>query len=53
MSPRVKVIAGVVVSVATEPDTPFAVTTETEVTVPEPAPNSMFAKEFGPVFVMA
>ena len=36
ISPRVKVIAGVVVEVATEPETPFAVTTETDVTVPDP-----------------
>jgi len=39
IAPSVKVIAGVVVAVATLPDTPFAVTTETDVTVPElPAP---------------
>jgi hypothetical protein len=36
IAPRVKVIAGVVVEVATEPETPFAVTTETSVTVPVP-----------------
>ena len=36
IAPNVSVIAGVVVAVATEPDTPFAVTTETEVTVPVP-----------------
>lgn len=34
IAPRVNVIAGVVVEVATEPDTPFAVVTETDVTVP-------------------
>ncbi len=34
MAPRVSVIAGVVVAVATEPDTPLAVTTDTLVTVP-------------------
>lgn len=32
ITPRVSVIAGVVVEVATEPDRPFAVTTETSVT---------------------
>ena len=36
MAPRVKVMAGVVVGSATEPDTPLAVTTDTLVTVPEP-----------------
>lgn len=34
IAPNVKVIAGVVVALATEPDTPLAVVTETEVTVP-------------------
>lgn len=34
IAPNVNVIAGVVVDVATEPETPFAVVTETEVTVP-------------------
>jgi hypothetical protein len=34
MSPSVRVIAGVVVGVATVPETPLAVTTETDVTVP-------------------
>jgi hypothetical protein len=38
MAPRESVMAGVVVAVATVPETPFAVTTETEVTVPEPPP---------------
>jgi hypothetical protein len=38
IAPRDKLIAGVVVAVATEPDTPFAVTTDTDVTVPEPPP---------------
>ena len=38
IAPRVSVIAGVVVAVATEPETPFAGVTETEVTVPEPPP---------------
>ena len=33
IAPSVKVIAGVVVGVATTPDTPFAVVTETDVTV--------------------
>ena len=36
IAPSVNVIAGVVVEVATEPLTPFAVVTETEVTVPVP-----------------
>ena len=36
IAPKVRVIAGVEVSVATEPDTPFAVTTDTDVTVPLP-----------------
>lgn len=35
MAPKVRVIAGVVVAVATLPETPLAVVTETEVTVPE------------------
>ena len=35
IAPRVRVIAGVAVAV-TEPDTPLAVTTDTEVTVPLP-----------------
>ena len=34
MAPRVKVMAGVVVAVATDPLTPLAVTTDAEVTVP-------------------
>jgi hypothetical protein len=34
----VRVIAGVVVDVATEPETPLAVTTDTSVTVPVPPP---------------
>lgn len=34
MAPRIKVMAGVVVAVATVPETPLAVATETEVTVP-------------------
>ena len=37
IAPRVRVIAGVVVAVATEPETPFAVVTDTLVTVPIPA----------------
>ena len=36
IAPRVNVNAGVVVAVATVADTPFAVTTETLVTVPVP-----------------
>ncbi len=39
------VIAGVVVAVSTEPARPFAVTTDTDVTEPEPAP---FAEKFTP-----
>ncbi|MBI3261447.1 hypothetical protein HYZ64_03710 [Candidatus Berkelbacteria bacterium] len=35
-APKVNVIAGVVVAVATDPDTPWFVTTDTDVTVPEP-----------------
>ena len=38
MAPSVKVIAGVVVGVATIPLTPLAVTTEADVTVPSPLP---------------
>jgi hypothetical protein len=38
IAPKVKVIAGVVVAVATEPETPFAVMIEVEVTVPEEPP---------------
>lgn len=38
IAPRVSVIAGVVVDVATDPDIPFAVTIETDVTVPLPHP---------------
>ena len=38
IAPRVNVIAGVVVLSATSPDTPLAVVTDTEVTVPEPSP---------------
>lgn len=36
MAPRVRVMSGVVVGFATLPDTPFAVTTDTLVTVPDP-----------------
>jgi hypothetical protein len=36
IAPSVSVIEGVVVAFATEPETPFAVTTETLVTVPVP-----------------
>ena len=36
ISPSVKLMAGVVVAVATVPDTPLAVVTDTLVTVPEP-----------------
>ena len=34
IAPKVKVIAGVVVAFATEPEIPFAVVTETELTLP-------------------
>ena len=37
IAPKVNVIAGVVVGVATVPLIPLAVTTEVDVTVPEPA----------------
>src|SRR3989338_776062 len=37
ISPNVNVMAGIVVGLTTVPDTPLAVTTETAVTVPEPA----------------
>lgn len=37
MAPSVRVIAGVVVALATLPETPLAVATETVVTVPDPA----------------
>jgi len=40
MAPRVKVMAGVVLAVATDPLTPLAVTTEAEVTVP-PLPDAV------------
>jgi hypothetical protein len=36
IAPSVRLIAGVVVEVATVPDTPFAVVTDTLVTVPVP-----------------
>lgn len=36
IAPRVKLMAGVVVALATVPDTPLAVVTETDVTVPVP-----------------
>ncbi len=38
IAPRESVIAGVVVGLATLPDIPFAVTTDTDVTLPEPPP---------------
>lgn len=37
IAPRVNVIAGVDVDVATDPDIPFAVTIDRSVTVPDPA----------------
>ena len=40
IAPSVSEIAGVVVEVATVPETPLAVVTETEVTLPEPPPPS-------------
>ena len=39
MPSREREIAGVVVAVATEPETPFAVVTDTLVTVPAPSPS--------------
>jgi hypothetical protein len=45
IAPSVNVIAGVVVEVATDPLTPFAVVTETLVTVPDPL-------EAGPIQVV-
>jgi hypothetical protein len=42
IAPSVRVIAGVVVAVATEPLTPFAVVTETLVTVPGAPPLTTF-----------
>jgi hypothetical protein len=36
IAPRVKVMAGVVVGFATVPETPLCVTTDTDVTDPEP-----------------
>ena len=43
IAPRVIEMAGVVVAVATVPDTPFAVVTDTEVTVPEPPARSTYS----------
>lgn len=40
IAPSVSVIAGVVVAVATVPETPFAVVTETDVTEPAPPDDS-------------
>ena len=39
IAPRVKVIAGAVVGLATDPETPLAVVTDTLVTVPSPVVN--------------
>ena len=41
MAPSVSVIAGVVVGLATEPETPFAVATETVDTVPNVPPGTV------------
>ena len=41
IAPSVSVIAGVVVALATLPDTPFAVVTDTVVTVPDPPPAAV------------
>src|SRR6185503_3158278 len=49
ISPRVRLIAGVVVAVATVPDTPLAVVTETLVTVPVPADGSPVRTSSTPV----
>jgi hypothetical protein len=41
MAPRASVIAGVVLALATDPDTPLAETTLTVVTVPDPPPPEL------------
>ena len=46
IAPRVSVIAGVVVGLATEPDIPLAVTTETPVTEPVPPPSCPLLSKF-------
>jgi hypothetical protein len=48
MAPSISDIAGVVVGVATVPETPFAVTTETLVTLPEPPQGPASLMMFGP-----
>ena len=53
IAPSVKVIAGVVVDVATVPETPFAVVTETLVTVPEPPDMVLQPKPVPDVHVSA
>ena len=52
IAPSVSVIAGVVVLVATEPETPFAVVTETEVTVPEPEPVDAMVTDPAPLEIV-
>ena len=47
IAPSVRLIAGVVVLVATVPETPFAVVTETLVTVPEPPPDAVIVMDPG------
>ena len=51
IAPNVKVKAGVVVGVATVADTPLAVTTEAEVTVPEPPAGGAAAYHVEPLEV--
>jgi hypothetical protein len=52
IAPRVRVMAGVVVGLATLPETPLAVATDTEVTVPEPpAAAGAFANGRRPKFL--
>gem|GEM_PF-6996220 len=41
MAPSVSVICGVVVASATDPEMPFAVTTDTLVTLPRPGPDAV------------
>jgi hypothetical protein len=43
IAPRVREMAGVVVAVATVPETPFAVVTDTLVTVPVPLERSTYS----------
>lgn len=47
MAPNVNEIAGVVVAVATDQETPFAVVTDTDVTVPDQPPPEEFSDRCG------